>query len=89
MSVIEKVWFVYVLECVNGRLYTGITTDLAKRLAAHKSGKGALFTRRNTPLRMLAATSCANRSEASKMEYRIKQLTAAQKRDLAATWPPI
>jgi putative endonuclease len=89
MTGTNKGWFVYLLECANGKLYTGITTDLAKRLAAHKSGAGAKFTRGNPPLRILAATHCLDRSEASKLEYRIKQLTAMQKRDLAASWPPI
>jgi len=80
-------WFVYILECANGRLYTGITTDLAARFEKHCSGKGAMFTRLNRPARMLAAKPCINRSEASKQEWVIKQLNPAGKRQLAAKWP--
>ena len=50
-----SVWYVYLIECRGGRLYTGITPDLAARFEAHRAGKGALFTRLNPPERMLAA----------------------------------
>lgn len=80
------VWFVYLLECQNGRLYTGITPDLAERFRKHVTGKGAMFTRLNKPLRMIAATPCPNRSEASKLERTIKGLTPDQKRWMAQTW---
>ena len=80
-------WYLYLLECRNGRLYSGITTDLAARFAKHASGKGAMFTRLNPPFRIVAATVFENRAEASKAEYRMKQLTAVEKRQIAATWP--
>jgi putative endonuclease len=80
-------WFVYLLECRNGRLYAGVTVDLAARFAQHRSGKGAMFTRLNAPRRMLAAQSCASRSEAQKLETRVKRLSVAAKRSLAAQWP--
>jgi putative endonuclease len=80
-------WYLYLLECRNGRLYSGITTDLAKRFAKHASGKGAMFTRLNPPLRIVAAMSFENRAEASRAEYQMKQLTVAQKREVAAAWP--
>ena len=83
-----KTWFLYLLECRNGRLYSGITTDLGARFTKHCNGKGAMFTRLNPPLRMLAATTFENRSAASKAEYELKQLSAARKRQVAATWPP-
>ncbi|HEU0118225.1 MAG TPA: GIY-YIG nuclease family protein [Alphaproteobacteria bacterium] len=79
-------WFVYLLECKNGRLYTGITTDLEKRFQKHSLGKGAMFTRLNKPARMLGAKPCRNRSIASKLEYAVKQLTPAKKRAMAAEW---
>jgi putative endonuclease len=79
-------WFVYLLECHNGRLYAGVTVDLAMRFARHRSGKGAMFTRLNAPRRMLAAQTCANRSEAQKLEAQVKRLTTAAKRSLAAQW---
>lgn len=86
---IKADWFVYVLECADGRLYTGITTHLEKRFSRHVSGRGAKFTQRNRPLCMLGAMPCASRSEASKLEYTVKALRAAEKRALAAGWPLI
>jgi putative endonuclease len=79
-------WYLYLLECQNGRLYSGVTTDLAARFDKHKRGKGAMFTRLNPPRRIVAAMVFENRSEASKAEYRMKQLTATQKRQTAASW---
>jgi putative endonuclease len=80
-------WFVYLLECENGRLYTGITPDLAERFRKHAEGKGAMFTRLNKPSRMLAAKPCVDRSEASKLERLMKRLTPSQKRWMATQWP--
>jgi putative endonuclease len=79
-------WFVYLLECANGRIYTGITTDLEKRFNAHVSGKGAKFTRANRPSHIIAAKPCRTRSEASKLEWAIKRLKPAQKRAMASEW---
>ncbi len=79
-------WFVYLLECENGRVYTGISTDPLRRLAEHQAGKGAMFTRLNRPQRLLASRICADRSEALRLEYRIKQLKAGEKLALAASW---
>jgi len=80
-------WYLYLLECQNGRLYSGITTDLAARFDKHKRGKGGMFTRLNPPRRMVAATVFANRAEASRAEYRMKQLSVAGKLEVAAGWP--
>ncbi|MDD5364376.1 MAG: GIY-YIG nuclease family protein [Gallionellaceae bacterium] len=74
-----ETWFVYVLECKGGKLYTGITNDLARRFAKHVSGKGAIFTRLNPPIRLLASQAHASKSEAAKFEYRLKQLPRASK----------
>lgn len=81
-----RTWFVYLLLCRNGRLYTGVTVDLAARFEQHRSGKGAMFTRINKPERMIAATPCEGRSAALKLEARIKRLPAPRKRVLAAEW---
>lgn len=80
----EKPWFLYMLECKGGYIYTGITTDVASRFDAHVAGKGAKFTRANRPIRILKTFSCPDKCSAAKAEYRIKQLTAAQKRALCA-----
>lgn len=82
----EERWFVYLLECATGRIYTGITPDLAARMTAHKRGRGALFTRINPPKRLLGAKPLSNRREAQILEAQVKRLPADYKRQLAATW---
>lgn len=76
-------WFVYVIECEDGSLYTGIALDPQARFALHASGKGARYTRAHRPRRLLVSWAFADRSSASKAEWRVKALTAAQKRRLA------
>ena len=75
-------WFVYLIECRGGSIYTGIAIDVDARYAAHKSGKGARYTRSPPPRRLLAAIEYPDRSAASKAEYRIKRLSPRDKRDL-------
>ncbi|HUX26628.1 MAG TPA: GIY-YIG nuclease family protein [Burkholderiales bacterium] len=74
-------WFVYLIECRDGSIYTGIAVDVAARYAAHRSGKGARYTRSHPPRRLLATIEYADRSAASKAEYRIKQLSPREKRE--------
>ncbi len=83
---VDNMWSVYLLECVNGKVYTGITTDVEVRFNKHLTGKGAKFTKMNSPLRIIGTKSCANRSEASQLEYQVKQLSALQKRALSLDW---
>ena len=73
-------WFVYLIECLDGSLYTGIAIDVAARYAAHVSGKGARYTRSHPPARLLGTIEFPDRSCASKAEYQIKQLKPAAKR---------
>lgn len=73
-------WFLYLIECRDGSLYTGITTDVARRYAQHVSGKGARYTRAHPPLQLLGAIECADRSTASRDEYALKQRKPAEKR---------
>lgn len=80
-------WFLYLIECADGSIYTGITTDVAARYAAHAGGKGARYTRAHPPARLLGWEAHPDRSTASKAEYRIKRLTAAAKRAYAAALP--
>ena len=75
-------WFLYVIECVDGSLYTGIATDPAARFEAHAAGKGARYTRSHPPARLVLTEPHPDRSSASKAEHAFKQLTAAQKRRL-------
>lgn len=75
-------WFVYLIECVDASIYTGIAIDVATRYQAHASGKGSRYMRAHPPKRLLAAFSYPDRSAASQAEYRIKQMSAREKRAL-------
>lgn len=76
-------YFVYILECSDQTLYTGITTDLKKRLDEHNgSDKGAKYTRVRRPVKIVYTEEAENRSLASKREYAIKKLTRMKKLEL-------
>jgi putative endonuclease len=75
-------YFVYILKCNDGSLYTGITTDIERRLAEHKSGKGGHYTRARGAVKMVYTERRKNRSTASKREAEIKNLTRVQKEHL-------
>jgi putative endonuclease len=77
-------WFVYMIECRDGSLYTGIATDVERRYAEHVAGKGARYTRSHPPLRLLARFEYPDRASASRAEYAIKQLSPARKWALCA-----
>ncbi|RQR29165.1 GIY-YIG nuclease family protein [Burkholderia sp. Bp9142] len=77
-------WFLYLIECADDSVYTGITTDVAARFDEHASGKGARYTRSRKPRAVLASFPLPDRSIASRAEYWVKRLTAVQKRELAA-----
>ncbi len=78
----NRPWYLYILECAGGRLYTGIALDPEARYKAHAEGRGAKFTRSYPPVRLAMVEAFANRSEASKAEYAVKKLSAAEKRKL-------
>lgn len=75
----EKMWFVYILRCGDGSLYTGITTDVERRLAVHRSGKGAKYTRSHLPVELVYTEECENHSVALKREWEIKKLSREEK----------
>lgn len=79
-----KSWHLYILECEGGRLYTGITTDVAARFASHLAGRGAKFTRAFKPLRIAYTEPYEDRAAASRAEARIKALSAAEKQRLVS-----
>lgn len=81
-------WYVYLIECRGGSLYTGIAIDVERRFAQHLAGKGARYTRAHPPLRLMARFEHPDRSSASRAEYVIKQLSPARKRALCAPAPP-
>lgn len=72
-------WTVYMLECADGSLYTGITNDLDRRLAEHEAGKGARYTKGRRPFRLVYRETCQGRAEASRRETAIKSLDRAKK----------
>jgi putative endonuclease len=76
-------YFVYLLGCKDGTLYTGITTDVQRRLLEHKNGIGSRYTRAHGAKRMLYTEKYKNRSLASKREAEIKKMTRVEKLALA------
>lgn len=79
-------WYVYLIECRGGSIYTGIAVDVAARYAAHAAGKGARYTRSRPPQRLLASFAVADKSAALREESRIKRLSAEAKRALAGAF---
>ena len=75
----EQNWNVYILRCGDGSLYTGISTDVQRRLAEHRSGKGAKYTRSRGPLELVYQEECSDKSAALKRELEIKALPRAEK----------
>lgn len=75
-------WYVYILRCGDGTLYTGITDNVPRRLAAHRAGKGAKYTRGKGPLELVYQEEVPDKSVALRREYRIKQLSRGEKERL-------
>ena len=75
----DKSWYLYILKCNDGTLYTGITDDLDKRFAAHNAGKGAKYTRGRGPLILCYTERCGSHSLALQREIQVKRLTRAEK----------
>lgn len=84
-------YFVYILRCCDGTLYTGITTDVQRRVREHlgEGCKGAAYTKMRPPTSVETVFSCENRKDASKLEYHIKRLKKAQKEALIASPPSL
>ncbi len=76
-------WFVYMLRCADGSLYTGIARDVAERIAKHEAGKGARYTRGRGPLVLCAKKRCATKGDALRLEHAIKQLPRERKESFA------
>ena len=75
-------WYVYMLRCGDGTLYTGITDNVERRLAAHRAGKGAKYTRGRGPLELVYAEQVPDKSAALRREIEIKRLRRAEKEKL-------
>ena len=77
-------WVVYVLRCADGTLYTGVTNDLARRLARHRAGRASRYTRGRLPVELVWRERRPDRSAAQRREAEIKGLTRAAKERLIA-----
>lgn len=75
-------WFTYILRCEDGSLYTGATNHVIRRWHQHADGTGAKYTRSRRPRELVYVEAFENRSAACKREYRIKQMTKAEKEEL-------
>ena len=80
-------YYLYILKCSDATLYTGITTDLTRRVYEHNTSKrGAKYTASRRPVTLVYSKKYATRSEASQAEYQTKKLTRKQKLQLIATY---
>ena len=84
----EKRYWVYILRCADGTLYTGITNDVPRRLAAHNSGRGAKYTRGRGPVELVYREAAEDKPAALRREWEIKRLSRAEKLALIAGNPP-
>ncbi len=74
-----QAWFVYIIQCADNTLYTGITPDIKNRIKTHNQGKGAKYTRGRTPVRLVYQKKCADKSAALKREIEIKKMARKKK----------
>ncbi len=77
-------WSIYLIRCHNGHLYTGISTDVARRFAKHQAGKGAKYLRGKGPLELVYQQKIGTRSEALKAEIKVKKMSRQTKEKLIA-----
>jgi len=75
-------WYLYIIECKDTKLYTGITNDLERRLKQHNSGNGCRFTRFRFPVKLVYSERCASKEKALSREARIKSLPRIKKLEL-------
>lgn len=75
-------WYVYILRCGDSTLYTGVTDNVERRLAVHRAGKGAKYTRGRGPLELVHTEEVPDKSTALRREYQIKRLTRQEKERL-------
>ncbi len=78
-------WFLYILKCGDGTLYTGITNDLARRVRQHNDGSASRYTRSRLPVKLVYRESCRGRSHALKKEFAVKSLSRNEKEEYIIT----
>jgi len=81
-------WYVYIVECIDQSLYTGVARDLEARVTQHNVGAGAKYTRGRRPVRLVYSEQAPDRSAAQQREHAIKRLSASAKRALIDAPPP-
>jgi len=78
----QKPWFVYIIRCRDGKLYTGISNDVDKRVDKHNKGKGCRFTKYRHPVELVHKEECGTKSSARKRELKIQGFTHSKKLEL-------
>lgn len=79
----DSIYYVYMLSCADNSLYTGISNDVRQRVAAHKAGRGAKYTRGRLPLKLVYIEACGDKGAALRREAAIRKLSRAEKLVLA------
>jgi len=77
--VLPRSWFVYLVECRDGTLYTGVAIDVRRRVAEHNAGRGARYTRGRAPVRVVAASRALDKRAAYRLEWAVKRQPARAK----------
>ena len=85
MSEEKATWFLYMIRCRDGQLYTGITTDVTRRFAEHTAGKGSKFLRGKAPLELVFQQLAGSHSDALKAELVVKRMSKANKEEFIAS----
>ncbi|HWM88799.1 MAG TPA: GIY-YIG nuclease family protein [Kofleriaceae bacterium] len=81
-------WFVYLIRCRDGTLYTGVALDVDRRVAEHNAGRGGRYTRGRAPVRVVAASRALEKRAAYRLEWQLKQLRAREKPEALRAWQP-
>lgn len=82
----QPTWYVYLLQTENDKIYTGISPDVNARFDKHAVGKGALFTKLNKPLKVLAFKAFSSKREAARVELQIKKIPKSAKLHISDLW---
>ena len=78
----REAWYLYILQCVDGSFYTGVTKDMENRLKKHNAGKASRYTRTRRPVKLIYHETCANRTRALVRECAVKSLSREKKEKL-------
>ena len=82
-------WFLYIVRCIHGVLYVGISADIEKRIVLHNAGKGARFTRMHRPVKLIYCEKFVRKGDALRREHEVKKLSKARKEYLVRFGPGI